>query len=190
MNIPVLTYSGRVVMRPDTSREWKNGDLYLPDFVSRLSYSPVLTLSLSRAGKCVGGKFADRYYDAVGFGLLLYPQDFLSGGEEGYAEACCLDHTTYITPPDFPIDFAETSPSLEISVSKGGQSVREVFIPLAGTAVQAMTKITERLLIRRGDIAAVELAPRKCLMSREEGNVHVVGTAGGRTLIDFNIIVE
>lgn len=72
MNIVVQRYDGRVECRPDTSWEREDKDLYAPDFVSGYLYSPVLFARISKAGKCIGSKFAARYYDAVNYGVLLY----------------------------------------------------------------------------------------------------------------------
>ena len=71
MNIVVQTYDGRVQCRPDTSWEREDRDLFAPDFISAYDFVPVLFARICKAGKCIGGKFAGRYYDAVNYGILL-----------------------------------------------------------------------------------------------------------------------
>ena len=72
MNIIVITADGHVRCRPDTTWEREDKDIYAPEQVSSYSYSPVLFARISKAGKCIGEKFVDRYYDAVNYGMLLY----------------------------------------------------------------------------------------------------------------------
>ena len=95
MNIPVITASGKVIVRPDTTWERDNEDVYLPEFVNSLSWTPVFFARVSKPGRSIGRAFASRYYDGIGFGVLLYPDDLLDGSEEGFACASCLDKVTF-----------------------------------------------------------------------------------------------
>ena len=94
MNIIVLTQSGRVVSRPDTSWEKDSRDIYLPDFVKALSLSPVLFVKVTKPGRSISERFASRYHDSFGFGCLLYAEDLMDSHPEAYASASCLDHTS------------------------------------------------------------------------------------------------
>ena len=58
MNIPVITVSGKVIVRPDTTWERDNEDLYLPDFVNSLSWTPVFFARVSKPGRWIGPAFA------------------------------------------------------------------------------------------------------------------------------------
>ncbi len=102
MNIIVKTSSGHITVRPDTTWEKDNEDFYPPEFVDELTYSPVLFARILKPGRSVGRKFASRYYDSIGFGVLLYPENMLDGTPEGYAQAICLDHTSFLPSPMFP----------------------------------------------------------------------------------------
>ena len=99
MNIVVLNAAGHTVVRPDTTLKKSSDDFYAPDFISRVSWSPVLFARISKPGKYIAAKFASRHYDCINYGMLLYPEDFIDGGEDGYARACCFDHTSFLPSP-------------------------------------------------------------------------------------------
>ena len=73
MNIIVKPYgSDLCYCRPDTTWERENKDFYSPECVNEIYWTPVVFARVSKAGKCVGKKFVERYYDGVGCGMLLY----------------------------------------------------------------------------------------------------------------------
>ena len=98
MNIVVKTASGRIITRPSTTLEKNNSDLYVPDFVDSLSYTPVMFARICGSARSIGVKFAGRYYDSINYGVLLYPDNLLQG-KEGFACASCLDHTSFLPAP-------------------------------------------------------------------------------------------
>ena len=73
MNIIIKPYgSDLCYCRPDTTWERENKDFYSPECVNEIYWTPVVFARVSKAGKCVGRKFVERYYDGVGCGILLY----------------------------------------------------------------------------------------------------------------------
>ena len=73
MNIIVKPYgSDLCYCRPDTTWERENKDFYSPECVNEIYWTPVVFARISKAGKCIGRKFVERYYDGVGCGMLLY----------------------------------------------------------------------------------------------------------------------
>ena len=73
MNIIVKPYgSDLCYCRPDTTWERENKDFYSPECVNEIYWTPVVFARVCKAGKCVGVKFVDRYYDGVGCGMLMY----------------------------------------------------------------------------------------------------------------------
>ena len=99
MNIIVRTAEGKYIVRPDTTWERDNEDIYIPEFVNRITWTPVLFARVSKPGRSVGEEFAERYYDGIGYGVLLYPEDMCDGSETGFACASCLDHTSFLPFP-------------------------------------------------------------------------------------------
>ena len=73
MNILVYRLSDQAVYpRPDTTLERESKVYYIPEEVDCLYKVPVLFVRICRAGKCIGEKFAERYYDRLFPGVLLY----------------------------------------------------------------------------------------------------------------------
>ena len=73
MNIIVKPYGSDLChCRPDTTWERENKDFFSPECVNEIYWTPVVFARISKAGKCVGSKFVERYYDGVGCGMLLY----------------------------------------------------------------------------------------------------------------------
>lgn len=149
MNIIVKTSGGAVTVRPDTTWSRNNDDYYVPDFVDEISWSPVLCVRISRLGKHIAAKFAGRYYDAAGRGVLLYPENLIDGSAESYATASILDRTSCIVMPEG--DVALLGPEGKALIDN------------------ALEQASRYARVRAGDILAVELAPREHLCSRAEG---------------------
>ncbi len=152
MNIIVRTAGGRVIARPDTTWVRKNEDFFPPDFVSALSFTPVLYARISKAGRCIGADFARRHFGETGFGLLLYPADLLKVGDSysangsdvrnsgngpdagnsggfgdawSVAAASCMDRTSYL--PDLRKSGSE-------SLSPTASAVRREGVRIGGAA--------------------------------------------------------
>lgn len=187
MNIIVKTSSGRITVRPDTTWEKDNEDFYPPEFVDELTYAPVLFARILKPGRSVGKKFASRYYDSVGFGVLLYPENIMDGSPESYAQSICLDHTSFLPSPFFPASRI----GLEGSLFRL-ECEREELFSYDGSSLDmiedAIAESTKMVYIRTGDLVAIELADRKPLARRPDGSVRVSGVFGADKVMDFRIV--
>lgn len=182
MNIIVRTAEGKVYCRPDTTWERENKDLFVPDEVAGYSYAPVVFAKVSKAGKCVAEKFAERYYDSIGFGVLLYVGDDIASGS-------CYDRSSIL-----PTLLKDKS-SLTGSASKFSfmMDEKEIFGCESGTdtataiskAIACCSKIVS---MRIGDYVAIELQERKALTQRSERSIRISGTLDGDSLFDFNMV--
>lgn len=188
MNIVVRTESGKYIVRPDTTWERDNEDVFIPEFVNGVSFSPVFFARISKPGRSVGEQFADRYFDGVGFGVLLYPEDMIDGSPEGFACASCLDHTSFLP---FPVKGKEAldGPDSAFLLEAGGKEVFRSGGVDASMIRKAIAEATRFIYIRTGDLVAIELAPRKALISRPEKEICVKGEWNGERTVDFKIIL-
>lgn len=173
-------------MRPDTTWEKDNEDFYPPEFVDELTYSPVLFARILKPGRSVGRKFASRYYDSVGFGVLLYPENMLDGTPEGYAQAICLDHTSFLPTPMFQPQRLEEDD--RFSLFRNEVELFTFDRPSLNMIEDALVEATKLLYIRTGDLIAVELSDRKPLTNRTDSVTHITGTFGQDKVLDFQII--
>ena len=188
MNIVVKTASGRYIVRPDTTWERDNEDLYLPEFVTKVGFTPVLFARISKPGRSIGEKFASRYYDGIGFGALLYPEDMIDGSEEGFAAASCLDHTSFLP---FPVDNVLTlgDGSSCFNLYKGEENIFAYSKGTREMIEKAIAEATRFIYIRTGDVIAIELDIRRPLCTAEDGRVTLKATWCGRESMKFDIIM-
>lgn len=186
MNIIVKTSSDHITVRPDTTWEKDNEDFYPPEFVNELTYSPVLFARVLKPGRSVGKKFASRYYDSVGYGVLLYPENMIDGSPEGYAQVICLDHTSFLPSTTFPPQRLEEDG--RFSLFRNEAELFTFDYPSLNMIEDALVEATKLLYIRTGDLIAIELSDRKPLTNRTNSGTHITGTFGQDKVLDFQII--
>ena len=188
MNILIRTAASGVVSRPDTTYRHNIEEVYLPDFVERVNWSPILFARVCKAGRSIAQKFAERYYDGIGYGVLLYPENLIDGSEEGYARACCLDHTTFLPFPLYnKVTLGQKSNRFEL---KAGEE--KIFSYNKGDAelvCRTLEEVSAVAYIRTGDIVALELQPRKPLCARPEAGLRISGSYCGNPTLDFKIVL-
>ncbi len=186
MNIIIRPYGGNTChCRPDTTWERENKDFYSPECVNELSWAPILFVRISKAGKCIGDRFASRYYDAFGFGALMYIGDLMPC----LASASCADHTSLLPFPLYNTLVLEND-EVEYEVMKNDESI---FKTAAGRRLtdeieEAICKASQLTSLRIGDFVAIELAPVDLLASRAEGSVSMKATFCENELYNFRII--
>ena len=64
-----------IFMKPDSSILRNRRPFFLPDFSNRIEYETELVVRISRLGKSIEAKFADRYWDAVTLGIDFTARD-------------------------------------------------------------------------------------------------------------------
>lgn len=201
MNIIVSLFGSNgtdYCFRPDTTLEKESFDYYIPDGVSELKYSPVLFVRLCRAGKAIGEKFAGRYYDSGGFGVLLYGESIIgSGAAAGLSMASSLDKTSLLPFPLIDKDVLENGRnSFSLSVNErsvNGLSVNERSVNRNGTFAchpdfagipEILHRISVRTSLRTGDIVAVELGERLPIHAGEK----LCGMLNGENIFSISVL--
>ena len=188
MNIVVKPYGSKhSYCRPDTSWERENRDLYTPDRIERWDWAPIAFVRISKAGKCVGKKFASRYYDAFGFGALLYIGS-VEGETPDATASSCADHTSILPFPLYNIAVLEGVDNA-FSVSKDGEEIYRTDCGEIQEAIEeAICKSSEFISLRTGDIVAVEIAPARPLADKSEGEARFSGSFCENQTLDFKIL--
>ncbi len=186
MNIIVKPYgSSNCYCRPDTTWERENKDFYSPECVNEFSWAPILFVRISKAGKCIGEKFASRYYDAFGFGALMYISDLMPD----LAAASCADHTSHLPFPLYNPVVLENEENT-YTVRKNGESIFKIAsgCGLKSEIEAAICRASQLTSLRIGDFVAVELAPAAELCSRTEGSISIKATFCENELYNFKVI--
>jgi hypothetical protein len=206
MNIIVKPYgSDLCYCRPDTTWERENKDFYSPECVNEIYWTPVVFARVSKAGKCIGKKFVERYYDGAGCGMLMYcsGQAMISNGPLP---------TSWAPPPTrgWENAISDHQPIRQLShiVDKTSILPHPLFLPVVledekafivnDTSVilsgakdlleESLCKASELTSLRIGDFVAVELQDLQKLASREDGTIEVKGEFCEKEIFCFNIV--
>jgi acylpyruvate hydrolase len=64
-----------IFTKPETALLQNNAPFYYPDFSNNIHYEVEIILRISKHGKYIDPKFADKYFDAIGIGIDLTARD-------------------------------------------------------------------------------------------------------------------
>lgn len=172
--------------RPDTTWERENRDFYVPEGIESISWTPVVLARVSKAGKCISPKFASRYFDSFGFGMLMYCNPDQSEGCGNIAFSSCADHTSVLPSLLQPADKLEDS-SNGYLVYRNGE---EIFSASADRNIieDAICKASKLTSLRIGDYVAAELTDPAVMAGIADAEMHVKGESGNNGLYEFKII--
>ena len=190
MNIIVKPYgSSLCYCRPDTTWERENKDFYSPECVNELHWAPIVFARICKAGKCIGGKFAPRYYDAFNFGALLYCH---TSESPDIAFTSCADHTSLLPAPLYNPVVMENEDNI-FEVKKNGEKIftsRDISIEASLKEVieAAICKASRLTTLRIGDFIAVELAPVSLMAASCDGETSLKATYCENELFDIKLI--
>lgn len=183
MNIIVKPMEGICTCRPDTTWERENKDIYAVPAVKAYRYTPVLFVRISKAGKCVGYRFAERYYDGFNFGMLLYggitgevSAENVQAAERGCGNvdaeellwSSCLDHSSILPFPLYNPMVLENDEK-EFTIRKNGTILFSTGEGSSEMIDNAIAAASEMVSLRIGDILAIELQEPLPLAVRESG---------------------
>ena len=193
MNIIVKPYGSELCYcRPDTTWERENKDFYTPECVNEIYWSPVVFARVSKAGKCVGKKFVERYYDGVGCGMLLYcgtsttPSEG-SAGVRSLSEV--VDRSSILPHPLFQPVVLEGEKEFIVSCQHDAALSHNIILSGAKDLLEeALCNASQLTSLRIGDFVAVELRELQKLASREEADIAVKGEFCEKDVFSFNIV--
>ncbi|NLD22484.1 MAG: hypothetical protein GX664_08480 [Bacteroidales bacterium] len=142
MNIAVVTSDRDYYFRPDTSLNREAQNFYLPDGVSQLRLTPCIYSKLIKGGKSIGAKFATRYVDSFGFGLLFDDIAALQG------EATSMDQSTVITYETLPLQEL-SSATFQININSQSLTFDDFNEQLI---INAITLVSKKCTLRASDL--------------------------------------
>lgn len=172
MNISILHTTGAITCRPDTTLQREDAPLYIPDGIKKVEYSPILFARIVKAGKSIGAKFASRYYEAIGYGILLY-----FDGSEIFDKSSIVPEILYSKQTLEKDDNA-------FAVRNALTELYRCTVALQQPRLEAaLSKVSAIVSQRIGDIVAIELQESKEL----EVPCSLNGSYCGNQLFDFEI---
>lgn len=189
MNILVVAYNGQsYYFRPDTTLEKESKDYYCPDDIDSLALMPCLYIKISKAGKCIEQKFAHRYYDSIGAGILLYDYK-IPNDPYSFCMATAMDHTTILSRQTVePSLMGEVAyrwliDGAVVTEWRGDVADNDRIADYLDSKVELVSR---HCSLRIGDIIILELSTMKGL-GELPVNANLSLTNGNQTLLNFNI---
>ena len=180
MNIIVKPYgSDLCYCRPDTTWERENRDFYSPECVNEIHCAPVAFARVCKAGKCVGAKFVERYYDGIGCGVLLY-----GASENGMISY--IDKSSILPMPLYNPVIMEEEKVFEMTAA--GETKKVTVSGIKGKLEETICKSSELITLRVGDYVAVELEPMQLMCKREDGEVAISGKFCDNDIYSLKVI--
>jgi len=128
-----LTYykgQHRFTMKCDASLLNQRKPFFVPDWAKDFRYIPCLVARISRLGKCIEQRYADRYYDAVAYGLDFVAYDLM---EHNYAQATAFDNSLCVG------EFAPTHLECKTAID------------------QTIHQVSQIVTLRMGDLVYIDL---------------------------------
>lgn len=189
MNFFILTSEGKVITRPDSTRNKDNGDYFIPVDVDWLGYAPVIFARMIKTGKMIGREFAERYYDAIAFGLLLYPATTVRNGQPHYCKATCgcFDKTSLMPLPMYnPITLDKEDNLFTVTAEKEALFICDMK-GKKDLVADAIVSCSLHSTIHKGDLVLAELSEVATLRTREKGDLHITAAFCDNEAIDIEL---
>lgn len=132
-----------MVLSADSALLNQHKPFFLPDHSTDIRYTPSKVVRISRLGKHIAPKFADRYYDATAEGADFIAWDLLQEARQqghSWTEAVAFDGSLGVD------EWVEREPEMESG--HGPESEEELIIPIA----EAIATASRTMTIRQGDL--------------------------------------
>ena len=170
MKILGLTYNRHLLLKGDSALLVNRKPFFIPDGVTRLIAYPALALRVSRLGKNIAPKFADRYYNAVALALDIQAanlRDELASQGAPWTAAASLDGS-------FPVgNFMDFNSSPKIGVKLSSTACGSFWDcdrePVALVAREAIVRRKE--FLRQGAEGQRSMKSARFEVSRPEGPI-------------------
>lgn len=185
----ILTKDKFAITRPDSTRNKDNGDYFIPTDVNTVGFTPVVYVRMVRTGKMIGMEFTERYYDAIGFGILLYPSPHSDDGHTEYdlAISACFDKTSLLPLPMYnPVTLEQEGNIFSIS-----KDSNEIFscntVGKRSAIADAIVNCSLHSTIHKGDLVLAELDSIRTLCTRNEAEMNLHATFCENESIDVDL---
>lgn len=115
-----------IFMKPETALLKENKPFYLPSFSERIDYECEIVVRISKMGKNISKKFANRYYDAIGLGVDFTARDLQNEfKKEGTPWEICKGFDNSAPVSDFISKEEFDVNKLNFSLLKNGETVQQ-----------------------------------------------------------------
>ena len=115
-------------MKPDTALLRNNAPFFYPSFSKDIHHEVELIIKINKVGRCIGEKFANRYYSEVGLGIDFTARDVQQRCKEKglpWEVAKAFDFSAPISSKFLPISDFELVDRIPFRLVKNGEVVQQ-----------------------------------------------------------------
>lgn len=115
-------------MKPDTALLRNNAPFFYPSFSKDIHHEVELIIKINKVGRCIGEKFASRYYSEVGLGIDFTARDVQQKCKEKglpWEVAKAFDFSAPISSKFLPIVDFESVDRIPFRLVKNGEVVQQ-----------------------------------------------------------------
>lgn len=115
-------------MKPDTALLRNNAPFFYPSFSKDIQHEVELIIKINKVGRCIGEKFASRYYSEVGLGIDFTARDIQQKCKEQglpWEIAKAFDFSSPISSKFLPITDFDAVDNISFRLVKNGEVVQQ-----------------------------------------------------------------
>lgn len=173
MKIFAHTLCDGLMIKPDSALLRNNDDFYIPSWASDLRCEAGLYFKISKIGKAVGLKFADRYLSQAGLALMFYMSD-----AENVVDRHCFDKSLAISKMVDISLFYEGLSELDLRINDSSMKLE---IPIKTAVCEHLVEATKRVACKIGDLLFIPLVA----LGKVEQHTSFAYKAGDRSSLEF-----
>jgi 2-keto-4-pentenoate hydratase/2-oxohepta-3-ene-1,7-dioic acid hydratase in catechol pathway len=115
-------------MKPDSALLRNNDPFYIPDWSNDVHYEVELIVRISKLGRSIEKRFAQRYYKEIGLGIDFTARDLQNKLKDKglpWEKSKAFDHSAVICSEFLPVDLFPDRNAIHFRLDKNGQTVQE-----------------------------------------------------------------
>lgn len=176
-----------IFMKPETALLKDNKPFYLPNFSERIDYECELVVRISKMGKNISKKFANRYYDEIGLGIDFTARDLQNEFKAAGAPwEICKGFDSSAPVSEFISKEGYDINNLRFSLKKNGETVQNGNTSdMVFSVDEIIEYVSKFFTLKTGDLiftgTPVGVGPVKI-------NDHLEGYIGDKLMFQFDVL--
>jgi len=143
-------------MKPDSALLRNNDPFYIPHWTNDVHHEVELIVKVSRLGKNIEKKFAQRYYKEIGLGIDFTARDVQNALKDKglpWEKAKAFDHSAMICTQFVSIDSIPNRNAIHFRLDKNGKTVQEGNSALMIFSIDdIITHVSKYFTLKIGDL--------------------------------------
>ncbi len=176
-----------IFMKPDTALVKDNRPFYHPEFSNDIHHELEIVLKISKEGKHIDEKFADRYYDEIGLGIDFTARDLQAKHKEKglpWELAKAFDNSAPVSR-FLPKTTFEDLYALRFHLDVNDKTVQQGFTgDLIFSFEKVIAFVSQYITLKKGDLIFTGTPAGVGKVSIGD---HLAGYLEGERLLDFDI---